>query len=279
MNISLKYKTVLGAMMCAMLATAAPAGTDGQERDSYDIPAYLSDGARTKSISLNGTWDFRYSPRDKWQSIHVPGEAAMQGFAIKHDSPFLYRKNIRVPASFIGKRVILRFDGVYSHARLSVNGCFVREHHGGFTRWETDITDYVTKGDNELLLEVTDRLDEISYASGYAHHPIGGILRDVTLFALPGNHLKSTYVETELDSLYRDAVLAVHSTAVIDKPGMAVELELTAPDGRKRTVAAEPFHPGRRQWPGGVAPAGKEPAQVGRRTSAPLHPQGNCDGR
>lgn len=233
MNLSLKYKTVLGAMMCAMLATAAPAGTERQERDSYDLPTHLSDGARTKSISLNGTWDFRYSPRDKWQSIHVPGEAAMQGFAIKHDSPFLYRRNISVPASFIGKRIILRFDGVYSHARLSVNGCFVREHHGGFTRWETDITDYVRQGDNELLLEVTDRLDEISYASGYAHHPIGGILRDVTLFALPENHLKSTYVETELDSLYRDAVLAVHSTAVIDKPGMAVELELTAPDGKK----------------------------------------------
>ena len=107
-----------------------------------------------------------------------------------------------IPDDFKGKRVILRFDGVYSHARLSVNGKFIREHHGGFTRWETDITPQIHIGrKNEIQLEVTDRLDEISYASGYAHHPIGGILRDVTLFALPESHVYDVNVETRLDSL------------------------------------------------------------------------------
>lgn len=51
-----------------------------------------------------------------------------------------------IPDDFKGKRVILRFDGVYSHARLSVNGKFIREHHGGFTRWETDITPQIHIG-------------------------------------------------------------------------------------------------------------------------------------
>lgn len=102
-----------------------------------------------------------------------------------------------IPDDFKGKRVILRFDGVYSHARLSVNGKFIREHHGGFTRWETDITPQIHIGrKNEIQLEVTDRLDEISYASGYAHHPIGGILRDVTLFALSESHVYDVNVET-----------------------------------------------------------------------------------
>ena len=91
---------------------------------------------------------------------------------------------------------------------MSVNGKFVREHHGGFTRWETDITSFVRIGKkNEIQLAVVDRLDEISYASGYAHHPIGGILRDVTLFALPESHLYDIGVETHLDSLYQDADL------------------------------------------------------------------------
>ena len=45
------------------------------------------------------------------------------------------------------------------------------EHHGGFTRWETDITGFVKAGrTNEIRLEITDRLDEISFASGYASH-------------------------------------------------------------------------------------------------------------
>ena len=67
----------------------------------------------------------------------------MQGYAIEHDKPFTYRKSFTVPADYAGKHTILRFDGVYSHARLFVNGTFVREHHGGFTRWETDVTPFV----------------------------------------------------------------------------------------------------------------------------------------
>ena len=131
-------------------------------------------------MSLSGTWAFKYSPQSRWTTIQVPGEAAMQGFAIEHDKPFFYKKTFIIPADQ-AEPVFFRFDGVYSHAKLSVNGKFVREHHGGFTRWETDITSLVRVGKkNEIQLEVADRLDEISYASGYAHHPIGGKLRDVT---------------------------------------------------------------------------------------------------
>ena len=233
LNVTSKVKTVLLTALCAMMGTANTASATVSPADTYDLPTHLYDGSKTENISLNGKWSFRYSPKHKWQSIQVPGEAAMQGFAIRHDEPFCYKRQVNVPASFIGKHVILRFDGVYSHAKLYVNGRMVREHHGGFTRWETDVTDYVKKGGNEVMLKVTDRLDEISYASGYAHHPIGGILRGVTLFALPKNHLKNTHIETELDTMYSDAVLAIYSTAMTDKDGMAVEFELTDPDGKK----------------------------------------------
>lgn len=182
-------------------ASASPAGR------AYTLPSRL-EGVRQAVLSLSGEWNFKYSPKSRWTAIQVPGEVAMQGFAIEHDKPFFYKKTFTVPADFDGKRVILRFDGVYSHARLNVNGKFVREHKGGFTRWETDITSLVRVGKkNEIQLEVTDRLDDISYASGYAHHPVGGILRDVTLFALPESHLYDVHMETHLDSLYRDAEL------------------------------------------------------------------------
>lgn len=44
----------------------------------------------------------------------------MQGFAIEHDKPFFYKKTFTIPADYAGKQIILRFDGVYSHAKLSV---------------------------------------------------------------------------------------------------------------------------------------------------------------
>lgn len=180
----------------------------GWER-SYVLPAWL-EGTESPVLLLNGVWDFKYSQEGRWTDIRVPGEVAMQGFAIMHDTPFFYRKSFEVPADYAGKRIFLRFDGVYSHARLSVNGNYVREHHGGFTRWETDITSWVHIGKkNTVMLEVTDRLDDISYASGYAHHPVGGILRDVTLFALPEPHLYDINIMTSLDSLYQDAGLEI----------------------------------------------------------------------
>jgi len=184
---------------------------------SANEPAYLVlsfvEGVKQPVITLNGMWQFCYVPAGKWETVQVPGELAMQGYAIEHDKPYTYLKTFIIPADYAGNRIILRFDGVYSQARLTVNGKFVRKHQGGFTRWETDITDFVKTGKkNEIQVEITDRLNDISYASGYAHHPVGGILRDVTLFALPKTHLLDFHVETLMDTLYRDAQLKIGYT-------------------------------------------------------------------
>ena len=203
----MKTKKTLAMVGIFLFLAIRPSVAFSFTERTYLLPTRL-EGSCRPVLLLSGTWDFKYSPESRWTSIQVPGEAAMQGFAIEHDKPFFYKKDFTIPADYAGKRLILRFDGVYSHARLSVNGKFVREHHGGFTRWETDITSFVRIGKkNEIQLAVVDRLDEISYASGYAHHPIGGILRDVTLFALPESHLYDIGVETHLDSLYQDADL------------------------------------------------------------------------
>lgn len=246
-------KTFLLLGTCLLMAPAfsyaASSGTGGSrtapaqaapEGSAFLIPSEVA-GVDNPTLLLSGTWQFCYAPKDKWNNVQVPGELAMQGYAIQHDTPYLYRKSFTLPADYKGKRTILRFDGVYSHARLSVNGTFIREHHGGFTRWETDITDHVRPGKkNEIQLEVTDRIDDISYASGYGHHPIGGILRDVTIFALPANCLYDFAAETHLDTLYRDAVLKVSYQG--ETTGNAeVVYTLTDPSGRNVPLAQSIF--------------------------------------
>ena len=233
-----QIKTILFAFGCSFLLSGTKAFAQIErlpDEASYPVLQELA-GVETPAVLLSGTWQFQYSPDSKWDKIQVPGEPAMQGYAIEHDKPFTYRKSFTVPADYAGKHTILRFDGVYSHARLFVNGTFVREHHGGFTRWETDVTPFVRPGKkNEIRLEVTDRLDDISYASGYAHHPIGGILRDVTLFALPETCLYDFYAETHLDAAYEDAVLKIGYSSP------EVAYTLTEPSGRRYPLVQSRF--------------------------------------
>ncbi len=178
------------------------------------------EGVSEPRINLNGTWKVTTTPPEEfwkvtthtegWKDIQVPGECMMQGIAIKHDQPFVYKKEIQIPEDYVGKTIHLQFDGVYSYARVWINGHKVRDHHGGFTRWTCDITPYIQAGKNaDITVEVTDRADEISYGSGYAKHQIGGILRDVTLLALPVNFPENVTITTDFDDDYKNAVLVV----------------------------------------------------------------------
>jgi beta-galactosidase len=177
-------------------------------------------GTSQPVISLNGVWKFTMNPPenffsnkilpDSWSDIKVPGECAMQGFAIRHNMPFVYKKSFTVPEDYEGKILKIRFEGVYSYARVWINGVFIRDHSGGFTPWECDITDHIKPGNVAwLTVEVTDMDNEISFGSGYAKHQIGGILRSVSLHALPGNYPESIEIQTDLDNKYTDADLNI----------------------------------------------------------------------
>lgn len=229
MKLKLLQLLVLIALVAAGCKTRTP------------IPYIHVAGVQTPVIMLNGSWKFHMDPPAEfwksdiefqdWADIQVPGECQMQGFAIKHDQPFVYKKEFLVPEDYKGKEIRLVFYGVYSYARVWVNGQFVREHSGGFTRWECEISEFVSPGEQAVLtVEVTDRADDISYGSGYAKHQIGGILRDVELVALPEQNFKQLYFETDLDENYKDAVLQVFYELKKKSPAR-IKLDLFDPEG------------------------------------------------
>jgi hypothetical protein len=202
-------------------------------------------------VDLGGTWKLTTAPSadfwtdsvdpSGWPDITVPGELAAQGIQFARDNEFAYKRTVEIPTEARGKRILLRFDGVYSYARVWVNGKFVRDHHGGFTSWDCDVTENVTPGQTAwITIGVTDRADEISYASNYAKHYIGGILRSVKLVLLPAIHVSRLHVEMDFDSSFRDARLKVMSKVVIrDSQDVILNLHLTDPEGNR-----VPLHPG-----------------------------------
>jgi beta-galactosidase len=206
-------------------------------------------GVKDPVITLNGTWKITLDPPvdfwsnettfADWHDILVPGECQMQGFPLKHDQPFVYKTSFYIPKDYEGKEIFIDFYGVYSYARVWVNGQYVRDHHGGFTRWDCNITDLVNPGEEAMLtVEVTDRIDDISYASGYAKHQIGGILRDVKLKALPQQHFQNLWYETELINNYQDAILHIFYEMSVNSPS-GLKLELL--DSQNRLVLQNEF--------------------------------------
>ena len=202
------------------------------------------EGVAKPAISLNGTWKFTLRPPARfwendadpsgWDDIEVPGECTMQGFQIARDTEYPFKRAVEIPADFRGRQIFLRFDGVYCYARVWVNGRHVRDHRGGFTSWDCDITPLVTPGQRAwITVGVTDEWDNISWQSNYAKHYIGGILRDVRLFAVPAGHLTRFHAETEFDTAFTDATLKVTLAAAFGRARhSSIVLRLKDPAGK-----------------------------------------------
>ncbi len=215
--------------------TPVPVATPGLERFVLDL------GGSWKFVQLPPArfWENTVDP-SSWPSIDVPGEWAIQGWNLAQNVECAYKRRVDVPKDFASRHLVLRFDGVYSYARVWVNGTFVRDHHGGFTSWESDVTNLVKPGGPAwLTVGVTDMSDEISWGSNYAKHNIGGILQGVRLVALPRIHATRLQVETSLDGAYRAGTLKVTAGLSLD-PEEAAELRLTLTDPAGKTVPLSP---------------------------------------
>jgi len=234
---------VAGVLLLILASSPGSAANDVWPRpEIVPVPMRVR-GVANAVLSLTGKWKFTLNPPPEfwqnavnpasWPDVDVPGELVAQNFKISRDVEYPYKRAVLIPADFAGKRIILRFDGVYSYARVWVNGTFVREHNGGFTSWESDITRHVVPGQRAwITVGVTDRADDISYGSNYAKHYIGGILRQVKLIALSEDALTRFQVETDFDSSFTHASLKVSVAMAFKKRESAtVRLRLNDPQG------------------------------------------------
>jgi alpha-L-fucosidase len=243
---------ILGARAAALIAEFGLFLDPTRAEEHPAITAVPTETAGLKNfvLDLSGTWKFAPAPPVRfwendvdpagWADIRVPGEWATQGWILVQDAERAYKRRVDVPADVAGRRLVLRFDGVYSYARVWVNGTFVRDHHGGFTSWEADVTDLVRPGQAAwVTVGVTDTSDEISWGSSYAKHNIGGILRGVRLVALPGIHAERLHVETGLDAAFRNGTLMI-TAALRLRADETAEVRLALRDPAGKPVRLEP---------------------------------------
>lgn len=223
-------------------------------------------GQPATKTPLDGTWKFNWAtnpslaPRldgaaspqalsGKWQDIKVPGNWQLQGdfdaplfYNIKHpfacDPPRVpqdwnptgtYYRQVAVPASYNGKRVVLRFEGVQSAMYVYINGKYVGYSEDAMLPAEFDITTHVKPGQQALLAVRVINISDGSYLEDQDFWRMAGIYRSVYLYATESAHIYDLAINAtpakdlktatlELDAQVQGAAGGYMEYSVLERP-------------------------------------------------------------
>lgn len=139
-----------------------------------------------------------------------------------------------------GEHVYLRFDGVYMDSTLYINGQEVFQWKYGYTAFNLDIAEYLTKETNEILLKVAHQSPNSRWYTG------AGIYRDVFLRVAPTKeHLAydGTYVHMQEEKETENYTVTLETEVIsTDRPYCKVIYTLTDPeDGEVFSVSVDPW--------------------------------------
>ena len=159
--------SILAVLIAAV--SLAGAGADATlPRPEFPQPQFQRD----EWLNLNGRWQFDFddgnvglaehwadSGRKFSREITVPYcfESRLSGIGDTSFHPWVwYRRTFTVPASWKGRRVLLKFGAVDYRAMVWVNGRLSGSHEGGHTPFAFDVTDLLNGDTNTVTVRAED---------------------------------------------------------------------------------------------------------------------------
>ena len=174
---------------------------------------------RTEWLCLNGKWDYKggktaskaLNPQSPAsfekvdQQILVPycPESYLSGVQKKQEINLWYRRTFKVPDSWMGKDVLLNFGAVDHDATVFINGVKAGSHSGGYDTFGFNITPYLIKGQNTIVVAAYDPND--GKAPSGKNGPRGdytfssGIWQTVWLEPVAHTHIQSIKLLPDVD--------------------------------------------------------------------------------
>ncbi|MXV53344.1 glycoside hydrolase family 2 [Pedobacter sp. HMF7647] len=166
---------------------------------------------RNQWMCLNGQWDY-IGGKDvanalnpikpiafdgKIEKIRVPycPESVLSGIQRAQEINLWYRRTVEVPSDWGNKQVLIHFGAVDHNATLFVNGQKAGTHSGGYDSFSFDISSFLKKGENTLVVAAYDPND--GKAPSGKNGPRGdytfssGIWQTVWLEPVNKNYIKS----------------------------------------------------------------------------------------
>jgi beta-galactosidase len=222
-------------------------------------------------LDLGGHWRFRLSPTadvpddfaapafddTDWTTLSVPAHWPLHGFGspaytnvvypFPLDPPHPpqenptgdYRREFDLPQDWAGADVVLRFDGVESHARVWLNGAELGFFTGSRLPAEFEIGGLLRSGRNVLAVRV-HQWSAGSYLEDQDMWWLPGIFRPVTLQVRPTGGLDDVFVHADFDHTTGMGTLRVDTPtpATVSVPGLGLA---AVPTGAPVTVPVLPW--------------------------------------
>ena len=220
---------------------------------------YFNYLTKASSIHNEGPYVQKFDD-SSWQEVQIPHDWVATlpyasgashshgyktvGWKYPETSVGWYRKTLTIPAGDLGKRLLLRFDGIFRNATVWFNGFYMGTEPSGYATQVYDITPYVKYGEQNLICVRADAsLEEGWFYEG------AGIYRDVCLEKMAEVSVApfGTFVYAELQLPYSAATInvetEVHNASLVTRQCEVIQRLLDA-EGRevcKSTYASLPL--------------------------------------
>jgi beta-galactosidase len=199
-----------GAASAEALAAVAPReqllfdfGWKFQFGHGTDPARDLGFGNGQGDFAKTGDFDFAKGKFDdsKWRALNLPHDWAIE-LPFVHDDVQLshgykpvgrrypetsvgwYRREFEIPASDLGRRITVEFDGAFRDVLVFVNGCFIGRNNNGYAPFRFDLTDFLEFGKKNYIVARVDA----SFGDGWFYEG-AGIYRHVWLTKTDALHL------------------------------------------------------------------------------------------
>ena len=108
---------------------------------NFDFATAEFDDSRWRSLNLPHDWAVEL-PFVRDEALQSHGYKPL-GRNYPDTSVGWYRRGFDIPASDLGRRIVVEFDGAFRSALVFVNGCFIGRNDNGYVPFRFDISDFV----------------------------------------------------------------------------------------------------------------------------------------
>jgi beta-galactosidase/beta-glucuronidase len=163
-----------------------------------------------------------------WDHIPVPSNWEMFGYSTPtynavDDTVGQYRRWVKLPASWTGRKIVWHFDGALDGSEVWINGQKAGYHESGYTAWDIDLTGLVKPGEANLFAVRVSKSTPSDDCETGDFQCMGGIYRDTSLIAVPQTHVADITIRTPLDANDVNATLAA-TVQVSGTPGQPISI-------------------------------------------------------